>query len=312
MENKNQTWGSYFIINGITDLPSVQAPIFVLVLLIYLSILFGNTTILTLIFSDTKLHTPMYFFLGNLSFLDICYTTVTMHKILLTYTSGDKTVSFAGCLTQMYFYVAFLCSEYILLAAMAYDRYAAVCHPLRYQNLMSLERCSRLAMMSWGFGLLESIIFLGLISQYSFCRSNVINHLFCDLKPLIKLTCSNTNDIELVIQISAVVFGVFPLVFILVSYILIVSAILRIRSKEGKRKAFSTCSSHLTVVILFFGIILSMYMRPKSAYSIEQDKVLAILYALCIPTLNPFIYSLRNKEVKNALWKLKGSILGDK
>ncbi|XP_063288437.1 putative olfactory receptor 1F12P [Pelobates fuscus] len=192
---------------------------------------------------------------------------------------------------------------------MAYDRYVAICHPLHYPNLMNLKVCSRLSVTSWCFGLLESFLFLGFIFHHHFCQSNVINHLFCDLKSLIKLSCSKTWTIELAIYISAILFGIFPLVFILSSYILILSAILRIRAKAGRQKAFSTCSSHLTVVILFFGIILTMYMRPKSVYSTEQDKVLAVLYTSCIPTLNPFIYSLRNKEVKEALKRKRGDTL---
>ncbi|KAM4641818.1 olfactory receptor 5V1-like [Discoglossus pictus] len=192
-------------------------------------------------------------------------------------------------------------AEYFLLAVMAYDRYVAICHPLRYPYLMNMKMCAQMALMSWLFGLLESFMLFGLISQYSFCKSNVINHLFCDLKPLIKLSCTGTEITELAVQITGTLFGFIPLFFILLTYVFIISTILRIRSNEGKKKAFSTCSSHLTIVTLFFGIILSMSMRPKSAYSIEQDKVFSVLYTSCIPMLNPFIYNLRNKEVKEAL-----------
>ncbi|KAM4696265.1 olfactory receptor 5AR1-like [Rhinophrynus dorsalis] len=187
---------------------------------------------------------------------------------------------------------------------MAYDRYIAICHPLRYTSLMSTKICVQLALASWFFGLLDSTTYVSLLSQYSFCRSNVINHLFCDLKPLLQLSCSGTQSVEMAIQVSGALFGFTPLVLIIISYIFIISAILRIRSKDGKSKTFSTCSSHITVVILFFGIILSMYMRPKSAYSIEQDKVFAVLYTSCIPMLNPVIYSLRNKDVKQAFLKI--------
>ncbi|XP_063791855.1 olfactory receptor 5AR1-like [Pseudophryne corroboree] len=188
---------------------------------------------------------------------------------------------------------------------MAYDRYVAICHPLRYSSLMNSRTCIYLALFSWFCGLLISTNDLSLLVQYSFCKSNIINHLFCDLKSLVKLSCSGTQSVETAIQVSGALFGFTPLIFITISYIFIISSILRIRSNKGKRKAFSTCSSHITVIILFFGIILGMYMRPKKAYSIEQDKVFSVLYIFCIPMLNPVIYSLRNDDVKQALRRLR-------
>ncbi|KAM9323915.1 olfactory receptor 8D1-like [Gastrophryne carolinensis] len=191
---------------------------------------------------------------------------------------------------------------------MAYDRYAAICCPLRYSSLINLNICLRLALISWGLGLVDALVLTGLISQHSFIKSNKVNHLFCDMKALQKLASSSTQTAEIAILISGVIYGFLPLVFILLTYVFIIYSIIMIKSNEGKKKAFSTCSSHLTVITMFFGIILSMYMRPKSAYSIEQDKILAVLYTSCIPTLNPLIYSLRNKDVRKALHKLRLAI----
>ncbi|XP_053329222.1 olfactory receptor 1013-like [Spea bombifrons] len=308
MEAGNATW-NFFILLGFYERPDMHVTLFAILLLIYVMALTGNLTIILVIFKERRLRTPMYFFLCNLSFLDITYTSTVVPKLLHICLTGDQSIPYAACIAQVFLFVLCVVAEYFLLAVMAYDRYAAICNPLIYPHLMNLNVCALLATASWCFGLLESFLFLGLISQCSFCQSKVINHLFCDLKPLIKLSCSRTDILELAVQVSAVLFGVVPLVFVLVSYVLIISAILRIRSREGKRKAFSTCSSHLTVVILFFGIILTMYLRPKSAYSIEQDKALALMYTLCIPTLNPVIYSLRNKEVKEALGRLKRNVL---
>ncbi|XP_075462930.1 olfactory receptor 5B21-like [Ascaphus truei] len=309
MEFGNATGPTTFILLGFYEWPDLQLTLFIIFLLVYLVALTGNLMIITVIYSDPHLHTPMYFFLCNLSLLDITFTTAILPKFLDICLTGNQSITYMGCITQMFFFVICVVAEYFLLAVMAYDRCVAICHPLRYPNLMNVRFCAKLAVASWFLGLLESLIFFGLISHFSFCRSNVINHLFCDLKPLLKLSCSGTQRVELVIQVSGVLFGFVPLVFILITYVFIISTILKIRSNKGKSKAFSTCSSHLTVVILFFGIILSMYMRPKSAYSIEQDKVFAVLYASLIPMLNPVIYSLRNKEVKQAIWKLRGKCL---
>ncbi|CAH2313924.1 olfactory receptor [Pelobates cultripes] len=272
--------------------------LFLIFLLTYLMALTGNLTIILVIFSGPHLHTPMYFFLCNLSFLDLTFTSTIVPKLLHICLTGHQNITYTGCILQMSIFVVCVVAEYCLLAVMAFDRYVAICHPLRYTQLMNLRICIKLAFASWFCGFLDATTYVFLLSQYSFCRSNVINHLFCDLKPLLKLSCSGTQSLESAIQLSGVLFGFTPLLFIIMTYIFILSTILRIRSKEGKRKAFSTCSSHLTVVVLFFGIILGMYMRPKSAYSIEQDKVFSVLYTICIPTMNPVIYSLRNKDLK--------------
>ncbi|XP_018421035.1 PREDICTED: olfactory receptor 1013-like [Nanorana parkeri] len=301
METWNGTDFKEFRLLGFYELPHMQLPLFVTFLLIYFMALSGNTTIITVICTESQLHTPMYFFLCNLSFLDLTLISTVLPKLLHICLTGDQTITFLGCITQMYVFVICIASEYCLLAVMAFDRYVAICHPLRYSTFMSFSLCACLALVSWLCVILDTSIYPALLTQHKFCKSNVINHLFCDLKPLLKLSCSNTQSIELVIQVLGILLGFIPLVFIIISYIFITSAILNIRSNKGKHKAFSTCSSHVTVVILFFGIILGMYMRHKSAYSIEQDKVFSVLYAFCIPTLNPVIYSLRNENVKVAL-----------
>ncbi|XP_018421036.1 PREDICTED: olfactory receptor 1013-like [Nanorana parkeri] len=301
MEIWNGTDFKEFQLLGFYELPHMQLPLFATFFLIYFMALSGNTTIITVICTESQLHTPMYFFLCNLSFLDLTLISTVLPKLLHICLTGDQTITYLGCITQMYVFIICVVSEYCLLAIMAFDRYVAICHPLRYSTFMSFSLCACLALVSWLCGLLDASIYPALLTQHKFCKSNVINHLFCDLKPLLKLSCSNSQSIESVVQSSGALFGFTPLVFIIISYVFITSAILKIRSTKGKHKAFSTCSSHVTVVILFFGIILGMYMRPKSAYSIEQDKVFSVLYTFCIPTLNPVIYSLRNENVKVAL-----------
>ncbi|KAM4641214.1 olfactory receptor 8D1-like [Discoglossus pictus] len=308
MESMNETEVGGFFLLGFYEFPDLQLTLFLTFLLIYLMALMGNLTIITVIFMEPQLHTPMYVFLCDLSCLDITFTSSVIPKLLDICLTGKHSITYKGCITQTYFFVICVVAEYFLLAVMAYDRYLAICQPLRYLNLMNPRACFMLTVVPWFCGVLDST-YLSLLSQYSFCQSNVINHLFCDIKPLLKLSCSDTQNMELATQVSGALFGFTPLMFILISYIYIIYAILRIRSNEGKQKAFSTCSSHLTVVILFFGIILAMYMRPKSAYSIEQDKVFSVLYTSCIPMLNPFIYSLRNKDVKQALGKLRRKVL---
>ncbi|KAM4641963.1 olfactory receptor 1G1-like [Discoglossus pictus] len=252
----------------------------------------------------------MYFFLCNLSVLDITFISTVLPKLLDICLTGNHSITYVGCIIQMFFSVICVVSEYFLLSVMAYDRYMAICHPLRYPYLMNLSVCVQLALVSWCFGFLESFMFLGFISNFSFCQSKTLDHLFCELRPLIKLSCTRTQEIELAIQVTGTLLGFVPLTFILITYVFIISSILKIQSNEGKKKAFSTCSSHLTVVTLFFGIILGMYMKPKSGHSIEQDKVFAVFYTSCIPMLNPVIYSLRNKEVKDALRKWSWKIVG--
>ncbi|XP_075042069.1 olfactory receptor 8D1-like [Mixophyes fleayi] len=305
MELENVTWPAEFILLGFFEWPELQLILFIIFLLVYLMALTANLSMIMLISSNSSLHTPMYFFLCNLSILDITLISAVIPKLLDICLNKKQSITYIGCLIQVFFFVICVVAEYILLAVMAYDRYMAICCPLRYSSLMNLKICVQLALTSWAFGLMDSLLLTGIISRYSFNKSNKINHLFCDLKSLLKLSSSKTQEAELAILVSGILFGFIPLVFILVTYFFIIHSILKIRTNEGKQKAFSTCSSHLTVITLFFGIILIMYMRPKSSYSLEQDKLLAVLYTSLIPALNPVIYSLRNKDVRGAIEKFR-------
>ncbi|XP_067325586.1 olfactory receptor 5AP2-like [Anolis sagrei] len=303
-EMVNETTVTEFILLGLSSRPAVQFSLFGLFLIIYLVTLIWNIFILLMISMVKRLHNPMYFFLFNLSVVDIGYTTSTVPKMLLNYLSQDKTISLAGCFTQMYFFISFGGVECLLLGFMAYDRYAAICHPLHYNVLMRPKVCVCLAATAWILGLSNSGVHAGLMSRLSFCRNNVIQHFFCDIPPLFQLSCSNTqvNQIVTFVVGGSVIMG--PFLVILVSYVYIVIAILMIRTKEGRLKAFSTCASHLTVVNIYYGTIIFTYIRPNSSYSQEQDQILPVFYGILTPMLNPIIYSLRNKDVQRVFWKV--------
>ncbi|XP_029435767.1 olfactory receptor 5B21-like [Rhinatrema bivittatum] len=303
---ENMTMVTEFIILGLSDNPQLQAPLFLVFLLIYLITLLGNLVIITVTHADLRMHTPMYFFLNNLALTDICCTSTITPKLLAIFISGDKTISYAGCVVQLYFFMGFACTEDLLLTAMAYDRYAAVCNPLRYSLIMNHRVCVLLAAASWIVGFLPSETITASVTRLSFCSFNVVDHFFCDLMPLLKLSCTDTISTQSIVFVVGALMAVPAFSVTLVSYTYIVSAILRIRSTEGKRKAFSTCSSHLTVVSIYYFSLFFMYMRPTSTYSQEQGKILSMLYTAVIPMLNPIIYSLRNQEVKNALRRVMG------
>ncbi|KAG8551285.1 hypothetical protein GDO81_004043 [Engystomops pustulosus] len=233
---------------------------------------------------------------------------MVLPKLLDIFLTGNNIISYNGCMTQVFLFVMLMVTEYLILAAMAYDRYVAICLPLRYSHFMSLQVCFRMSLISWSIGILDAILYSILISSCRFCGSNKVDHLFCDMKPLMMLSCSDTRTIEMVILGPSAVIGFVPSLLTLVSYTCIILSILKIHSKEARLKTFSTCSSHLTVILLFYGTVLGMYMRPKSSYSMDQDKVFAILYAGVIPMLNPLIYSLKNQEVKNALRRIRKQI----
>ncbi|XP_074838525.1 olfactory receptor 5F1-like [Carettochelys insculpta] len=298
---ENGTSVTQFILLGLSSHPTEQLILSGVFSAVYLVALVGNVLIIVLASLDSRLHTPMYFFLGNLSMVDIGYTSSTVPKMLANYLSQDMSISWAGCLCQMFFFISFGGVECLLLGVMAYDRYAAICHPLHYGLLMSQRACALLAAAAWAMGLANSAVHTSLMSILSFCRDNVLHHFFCDIPPLFQLSCSDTrlNQAITFVLGGAVILGSF--LGTLVSYVHIVLAILRIRSRAGRHKAFSTCASHLTVVSLYFGTIIFTYIRPNAAYSQEQDRALPVLYGIVIPTLNPIIYSLRNKEVKGAL-----------
>ncbi|KAM4641999.1 olfactory receptor 8D1-like [Discoglossus pictus] len=292
----------YFIIKGITDVPKLQAPVFVLVLLLYVITLGGNMTILHLVCHDPQLHTPMYFFLGNLSLLDISSTTVTLHKILVTFISGDHTVSVIACLAQYFVFGSLTCNELLMLTAMSYDRYVAICKPLHYHMIMSHIVCGLLAMVCWVLGFIELIPLIIPMSEISCYRTNIINHYMCDLLPLMQISCSDITILkELLFTEGLFITILIPFFLTIISYIFIINTILKIRSSSGRRKAFYTCSSHLTVVILLYMTLSFQYFRPSTNENADSNKMFSLLNTAAVPLLNPLIYSLKNKDVKSAL-----------
>ncbi|KAM6450610.1 olfactory receptor 10A2-like [Liasis olivaceus] len=304
----SSTAPSNFILLGLSNEPHLQGIFFSGFLGLYIITLSGNLVIILLTLADPALHIPMYFFLRNLSFLEICYTSVTVPKMLDNLYSGNKFISFMGCALQTYFSVFLGGSECFLLATMAYDRYIAICKPLYYPVLMDEKVYRNSAVASWLSGIFMSFIITSMVFTLPFCGSNVINHFFCDIPPLLKLACGDTFIIEIAVFVVAIIYVTLPFVLILMSYSGIIAAILKISSSEGRKKTFSTCSSHLIVVTLFFGSSSIMYLKPNSTYAPNTDKYLSLFYTFISPILNPVIYSLRNKEVKCAfrrIWERK-------
>ncbi|KAM4696229.1 olfactory receptor 5AR1-like [Rhinophrynus dorsalis] len=301
MNQHNVTVMTCFVLAGISDLPEVQAIIFILVLFVYLITLGGNVIIILLIFTDPRLHTPMYFFLCNFSCLDIMYTTVTLHRIFFTFISGDNNITFQHCLIQIYFFISLVGIEVLILMAMSYDRYVAICNPLLYHIVMNHKVCIVLATICWVYGFLNTVPLIYIVYGFSCYKSRVINHFFCDISAFMKISCSNTLLLEHAILALAVFSDFIPFLLTLLSYMCIISSILKIQSAIGRQKTFYTCSSHLTVVILFYVTISCSYLRPNSMVSLDTDKWLALLYTAIVPMLNPLIYSLKNKDVKSAL-----------
>ncbi|XP_043301877.1 olfactory receptor 1052-like [Cervus canadensis] len=300
----NQTDVTEFIFLGFSNHPNLQGLFFLIFLVIYLTTLLGNTLIITSTRISSALHTPMYYFLSNLSFLDICYTSTTIPVMLMNFFREKKTISYDCCLSQVFFLVTCAGAECVLLAAMAYDRYVAICHPLQYPVLMSVKVCVFLVTGSWLCGLVNSVTHTVLAATLTLCGPNQISHFLCDIPFLLKLSCSDTSLNESVLHVASALIGLSPCLFTAVSYILIISAILRIPSVQGRSKAFSTCASHLTVVVVFYGTANFNYDRPREGYSLDMDILVSVLFCVMTPMLNPIIYSLRNKEVKCALRKL--------
>ncbi|XP_075698856.1 olfactory receptor 5AR1-like [Rhinoderma darwinii] len=301
---RNESHAVQFTILCFSDLPHLQVPLFIIFLTIYLNIIFGNTLVFLAIVFDSYLHTPMYIFLCNLSILDICYTSTTLPKLLFMLVTQHKTISLVGCMSQMHFFLCFACTEMILLAVMAYDRYVAICHPLHYTQIMS-SRNSLVAIISvWILSLLEPVSFTVLVANLSFCSSNQIDHFFCDASPLLKLSCSDTTHVNMITYLLGALIGMSTFMLTLISYVYIIFNIMKIHSAVGRSKTFSTCASHLTCVLLFYGTTLSLYMRPTSMYYPKQDKFFSLLYIIVIPLLNPIIYTLKNKQFKDAFIKL--------
>uniref|UniRef100_A0A5F8H4K3 Olfactory receptor n=1 Tax=Monodelphis domestica TaxID=13616 RepID=A0A5F8H4K3_MONDO len=306
MEGTNQTIVTEFVLLGLSNYPKIKIIFFVLVLWMYLIILLGNGVLIIVSIYDSHLHTPMYFFLGNLSFLDICYTTFTVPLTLDSFLTLRKTISFSSCAIQMFLAFAMGATECVLLSMMAFDRYVAICKPLRYPVIMSKGTYVAMASVSWVAGVLNSVVQTSLAVRLPFCADNVIDHFICEILAVLKLACGDISINVLSMAGSNFIFLVIPLISITISYIFILNAILRIPSTEGRHKAFSTCSAHLTVVIIFYGTIFFMYAKPKSKNSIRADnditdKFITLFYSVVTPMLNPIIYSLRNKDVKAAV-----------
>ncbi|XP_077675958.1 olfactory receptor-like protein OLF2 [Eretmochelys imbricata] len=309
MEEGNHSEATEFILSGLTDRLELQVPLFMMFLLIYGITLMGNGGMILLITIDPRLHTPMYFFLRNLSFCDLFYSSTISPKMLLNFFAERKSISYTACAVQMYLFVSFADIECLLLAVMAYDRYMAICNPLLYTVSMSRQLCKQLVAGVYAVGVVDSMIHTFCTFRLSFCSSNIISHFFCDIPPLLALSCSDThiNEIVMFAFIGCILVSSFVTVFL--SYFYIISTILQIRSAEGQQKAFSTCTFHLTAVVIFYGTQLFMYLRPTSRYSMDMDKITSVFYTLVIPMLNPLIYSLRNTEVKDALRKVTNKLL---
>ncbi|XP_034646107.1 olfactory receptor 6N1-like [Trachemys scripta elegans] len=299
----NQTAIKEFIILGFGDLPDLQILVFLMFQVIYMATVAGNTLIVMLIVVNQHLHTPMYYFLSNLSCLETCYTSTILPRLLASLLTRDKTISVRGCIIQLYFCGSLACTECYLLAAMSYDRYLAICKPLHYSTLMNIRFCLQLTAGSWLNGCLVTAIFVLFLSQLIFCDPNEINHFYCDSIPLIELSCSDTHQVILLDFILVSVFTLPPFLLTLISYVCIITTILRIPSTTGRQKAFSTCSSHLIVVTIFYGSIMIVYLLPKHDTLRNLNKVLSLCYTVLTPLVNPLIYSLRNREVKEALCK---------
>ncbi|GAB1294076.1 Olfactory receptor [Apodemus speciosus] len=303
MLKRNVSGVTEFILAGLTDKPELQVPLFLLFLGIYVVTVVGNLGMITLILFSSQLHTPMYFFLSSLSFIDLCHSTVITPKMLVNFLTVKNTISYPECMTQLLVFLIFAIAECHMLAVMAYDRYVAICNPLLYNAVMSYQVCSWMIFGVYIMAFIGATTHTVCMLKVDFCKANVINHYFCDLFPLLELPCSDTFINEVVVLCFSV-FNIFiPTLTILSSYIFIIASILRIKSTEGRSKAFSTCSSHISAVAIFFGSLAFMYLQPSSVSSMDQGKVSSVFYTIVVPMLNPLIYSLRNKDVKVALNK---------
>lgn len=301
MNHRNTTDVSEFLLRGFSTQPESQKTLFLLFLCMYLFTLLGNIMIILLIRSDMQLlQAPMYFFLSHLALADLGFTSTTVPKALQNLLSHKKTISYHGCLVQMYFYMFFGNSDSFLLASMAYDRYVAICCPLHYSAIMSRQRCLLLATVSWVIPITHSLLYTLLMSRISFCGSGEIPHFFCDIFPVLEVSCSDSNIIEMLLMTEGVVEILGPFVLIVISYACIFHTILKIPSATGKGKAFSTCGSHIAVVVLFYGTVSWVYFKPNSKHVDYKDTVAAVMYTMVNPMLNPFIYSLRNSDMKAA------------
>ncbi|XP_053418302.1 olfactory receptor 8J3 [Nycticebus coucang] len=303
MAPRNLTRVTEFILTGVSDCPELQIPLFLVFLVIYTLTVTGNLGIITLTSVDSRLQTPMYFFLRHLAIINLGNSTVIAPKMLVNFLTKEKATSYYECATQLGGFLTFIVSEVIMLAVMAYDRYVAICNPLLYTVVVSPRICLTLVSLAYLYGFSTAIVVSPCVFSLFYCSSNVINHFYCDIAPLLALSCSDTYLPETIVFISAATNMFFSMVTVLVSYFNIVLSILRMRSSEGRKKAFSTCGSHVMAVTVFYGTLLFMYVQPHTNHSLDTDKMASVFYTLVIPMLNPMIYSLRNKDVKDALKK---------
>ncbi|XP_008825202.2 olfactory receptor 147-like [Nannospalax galili] len=296
----NGSFVTGFVLAGLTDRPELQLLLFYLFLVVYIVTVVGNFGLVTLIVLSSHLHTPMYYFLFNLSFIDLCYSSVFSPKMLMNFVSEKNVISYVGCMIQLFFFLFFVISECYMLTSMAYDRYVAICKPLLYKITMSYQVCSVLSFASYGMGFAGASAHTGCMLRLTFCNANVVNHYLCDILPLLQLSCTSTYVNEIVVLIVVSINITVPSFTILISYVFILTSILHIKSTQGRIKAFSTCSSHILAISLFFGSAAFMYLKYSSG-SMDQGKIFSVFYTNVVPMLNPLIYSLRNKDVKMAL-----------
>ncbi|XP_054849815.1 olfactory receptor 6B1-like [Eublepharis macularius] len=301
METDNETAITMFILLGFRNAPELQIPLFLIFLIIYSVTMAGNIIIIVLVITDRNLHIPMYYFLGNLSCLESFYTSTLLPRMLASFLTGDRTISVGGCFIQLYCFGALVVAECYLLASMSYDRYLAICKPLQYATLMSRRLCFLLSAASWLCGIMVMTLVISLMSQLKFCGPHEIDHFFCELTPVINLSCSDTTVVTLVGLTVSIIDTVPSCLLTLLSYVRIIAVIIQIPSADGRKKAFSTCSSHLIVVSIFYGSLIFVYALPKKETLKDVDKIFSVFYTVLTPLMNPLIYSLRNKEVKKAL-----------
>ncbi|XP_075048284.1 olfactory receptor 12D1-like [Mixophyes fleayi] len=300
---ENYTCVTDFVLLGLTDHAKLQVTLFVFFLMLYIINLLGNFSIMVITIMDPNLHTPMYFFLWNLSFLDICYSSVTVPKMLIDFMTPEKTISFAGCILQIHFFHFLGSTEAMLLTAMSYDRYVAIGNPLRYSNIMNSRVCRYLALSSWMSGFFHSLLQTVMTAKLPFCGPNLVKHFFCDIKPVLKLACTDTSlNLKLLTRVTGTI-ATTALLLTLLSYISISKYLLKIKTAEGRKRAFSTCSAHLTVVFLQYGTAIFTYSRPPTQDSLDEDRAAAVLFTVITPALNPIMFTLRNKDMKKSMKK---------
>ncbi|XP_024420355.2 olfactory receptor-like protein OLF3 [Desmodus rotundus] len=310
MGTDNETWVREFILLGLSRDWVTQVSLFVLFMVMYLVTVLGNFLIVLLIRLDSRLHTPMYFFLTNLSLIDVSYATSIVPQMLVHFLAEEKVIPYVSCGAQLFFSLGLGGIEFVLLAMMAYDRYVAVCDPLRYLVIMHGGLCTRLAIASWVSGSVNSLMHTTITFQLPMCSNKVIDHISCELLAVVRLACVDTSSNEIAIMVSSIVLLMSPFCLVLLSYIKIIATILNIRSTEGRKKAFHTCASHLSVVVLCYGMAIVTYIQPRSCPSVLQEKLISLFYAMLMLMLNPMIYSLRNKEVRGAWQELLGQLSG--